>query len=371
MKALLGSLGIATVTLGAAACAHRAPMSNVDRMEAQGVQLAVQPTLVEQVSHTTALLQAVSAVSDSVAWVSGHRATWARTTDGGATWLAGAMAGPDSTLEFRDVHAVDANTAYLLSAGNGAASRIYKTTDGGRIWQLQFMNQDSAAFFDCFDFWDAKHGVAVSDAVRGRLVIIRTDDGGAHWNRVPDDGIPPALEGEGAFAASGTCLVAQGRSVAWIGTGSTAAARVFKTTDRGRHWSVMSTPVVSGQSAGIETVAFRDALRGIALGGRIADANDRSDNVAVTGDGGLTWYLAGRPTISGAIYGSSFVPGVGPVVVAVSPKGMDWSSDGGRTWANINANAYWSVGFSSRWAGWAVGPRGRITHLAFGPIMVN
>ena len=44
-------------------------------------------TITEQQSHTTALLQAVSAVDDSVVWVSGHQATWVRTVDGGRTWV--------------------------------------------------------------------------------------------------------------------------------------------------------------------------------------------------------------------------------------------------------------------------------------------
>ena len=42
-------------------------------------------TITEQQSHTTALLQAVSAVDDTVVWVSGHQATWVRTVDGGRT----------------------------------------------------------------------------------------------------------------------------------------------------------------------------------------------------------------------------------------------------------------------------------------------
>ncbi len=83
------------------------------------------PILEAQSSGTTALLQAVSVVDENIVWVSGHRATYARTVDGGATWEAGVVPGPDS-LQFRDVHAVDAKTAYLLSAGPGDMSRIYK-----------------------------------------------------------------------------------------------------------------------------------------------------------------------------------------------------------------------------------------------------
>jgi photosystem II stability/assembly factor-like uncharacterized protein len=329
------------------------------------------PTLVQQESHTTALLQAVSAVNDSVVWVSGHRATWARSTDGGRTWVPGAMTGADSTLQFRDVHAVDANTAYLLAAGPGQASRIYKTSDAGTTWQLQFMNRDTSAFYDCFDFWDATHGVVVSDAVNGRMIIMRTEDG-THWNPVAEGAMPPALPGEGSPAASGSCLITRGRSLAWFGTEAESGARVYRTTDAGRHWSFATTPVVSGRASGIAALAFWSDRNGMALGGRLLDANDRSDSVAaVTDDGGLTWRVIARPSFSGAVYGVAAVPSLDGYVVAVGPKGLDWLPAGARAWTNASADAFWSVGFASRNAGWAVGPGGRIVHIAFGPPMAN
>ncbi len=52
------------------------------------------PILEAQGSGTTALLQAVSVVDENIVWVSGHRATYARTVDGGTTWEAGVVPGP-------------------------------------------------------------------------------------------------------------------------------------------------------------------------------------------------------------------------------------------------------------------------------------
>ena len=343
-----------------AACSHPAPPGSA----APSAGSVVAPTLVEQESHTTALLQAVSAVNDSVVWVSGHRATWARTSDGGRTWMPGAMTGPDSVLQFRDVHGVDASTAYLLAAGNGGRSRIYKTSDAGRTWQLQFLNRDSTAFYDCFDFWDATHGVAVSDAVNGRMLVLATEDGGAHWNQLAGDGMPAALKAEGSPAASGTCLIVRDKAEAWFGT--EPGARVFHSADRGRHWSVVTTPIVSGEAAGIAAFAFRDAPHGLALGARLLNANDRSDSVvARTDDGGATWQLMHRPPFSGAVYGAAAVPGLASYYVAVGPKGFAWTADAGNAWSSLSSNAYWAVGFASREAGWAVGPGGRITRIAW------
>ena len=47
--------------------------------------------------------------------------------------------------------------------------------------------------------------------------------------------------------------------------------------------------------------------------------------------------------------------------VAVGPRGLDFSTDDGVSWKNLDTLAYWSVGFGSRTRGWAVGPSGRIT----------
>jgi photosystem II stability/assembly factor-like uncharacterized protein len=321
------------------------------------------PVLVEQRSGVAAVLQAVSAVSDDVAWVTGHSATVLRTSDGGATWQRLIVPGADS-LEFRDVQAFDAQFAYLLAAGPGARSRIFLTTDGGRTWAEQFVNPEPRAFYDCFAFFDRARGVVVSDAVDGHLQIRITEDGGAQWNLVPDGGVPDARDGEGAFAASGTCLVARGDHLAWIGTGSTAEARVYRSRNSGRSWMMTAVPVVSGEAAGVTSVAFRDAEHGVALGGRIAAAADTNNQVAVTTDGGVTWTRAGRPPFPGAVFGSAYVPRFRPAtLVAVGPGGLATSSDDGTTWIGRSTNAYWAVGFASPRAGWAVGPNGRITRI--------
>lgn len=158
--------------------------------------------LVEQASGTLELLQAVSVVDRDVVWVSGHGGVYARTTDGGRTWVAASVPGADS-LEFRDVHALDSHTAWLLAAGSGDRSRVYRTDDGGGSWTLQWTNPEPEGFYDCFDFWDGRRGVLYGDAVDGALRILITVDGGRSWQRVPASSLPAALPGEGGFAASG------------------------------------------------------------------------------------------------------------------------------------------------------------------------
>jgi photosystem II stability/assembly factor-like uncharacterized protein len=107
----------------------------------------------QQTIGSDADFRGICAVSGKVAWISGTKGTYGRTTDAGKTWSAGTVPGA-AKLDFRDVEAFGENTAYLLSAGLGEDSRIYKTDDGGQKWVLQFKNPDHEAFYDAMGFWD-------------------------------------------------------------------------------------------------------------------------------------------------------------------------------------------------------------------------
>lgn len=325
------------------------------------------PSRTAQTSGTDALLQAVSPVDDSVVWASGHEGTWARTLDGGATWEAAVVPGAD-TLQFRDVDAFDARTAYLMSAGPGALSRIYRTDDGGATWTLQYTADHPDAFLDCMAFWDAERGIAYGDAVEGVLFVLRTVDGGATWSRVPSAALPPAQDGEGGFAASGSCVDVAAGGRAWIATGNAGRPRVLRTDDFGATWAATDVPVVGGTGSGLTTVGVLEEGTGFALGGTIGADSVRLRSVAVTEDGGRTWREGGRLRLAGPVYGATFVPETpGPALVAVGPGGADWSPDLGATWLEADTLTYWAVAFSSREAGWAVGPEGRITRFGFEP----
>jgi photosystem II stability/assembly factor-like uncharacterized protein len=297
-----------------------------------------------------------------VVWISGLAGTVGRTTDGGNTWRVSVVPGADS-LQFRDIHAVDSSTAYLLSAGTGEASRIYKTTDGGHSWSLKFTNPEPDAFFDCMAFWDDSSGLAFSDAVRGSFIVLGTADG-EQWEPIEMGDAPPALPGEGSFAASGTCIATRGDSSAWFGTGASTRPRVYRTRDRGWSWSVHDTPVVGGSSSsGIMSLAFRDTLHGMVAGGDLQTPDDFADNVGITADGGLNWELAARPTFPGAVYGLALVPGSEGKVVAVGPGGAAYSQDFGMSWVALDTLDYWSAAFGSSSEGWLVGPDGRIAKI--------
>ena len=324
--------------------------------------LLVSPHWAIQSSGVTVRLRGVSAVSDQVAWASGADSTVLRTSDGGRTWQK--LAVTADKLDFRDVDAIDARTAYVLSIGNGPASRIYKTTDAGATWALQFKNDNPKAFYDAMSFWDANHGLVIGDSIDGQLCLMTTEDGGQHWVRVAASALPPALPNEGAFAASGTNIAVFGKDNAWIGTGAAAKARVLRTHDRGRTWAIAGTPLVAGPSAGIFSVAFRDAKHGIIVGGDYKKESEAVDNLAVTSDGGATWTLV--KGLSGFRSVVAYVPGVKTTLVAIGPSGADYSNDDGRTWKALDGPGFDTVSFvRGKPIGWATGARGTIGRLVF------
>ncbi|HEX6314202.1 MAG TPA: hypothetical protein VFZ73_05055 [Gemmatimonadaceae bacterium] len=318
--------------------------------------LALQPRTawIDQDSGVLARLRGVSAASTEVVWASGTEGTVIRTDDRGATWRRSVV--PDAgTLDFRDIDAIDERTAFVLSIGNGDASRIYKTSDAGATWTLQFKNDDPKAFFDAMAFRDASRGFAFSDSVDGAFVILRTDDGGTRWTRIPAASLPPALAGEGAYAASGSNIAVRGDRV-WIGT---TASRVLRSGDGGRTWEVSQTPLATGPSAGIFSVAFSDDSSGVVVGGDYKKETEAADSAAVTADGGRTWTLVSG--LSGFRSAVAHVPGSARTFIAVGPSGSDLSTDGGRTWNALPGPGFHAISFApGSPIGWAVGERGSI-----------
>jgi photosystem II stability/assembly factor-like uncharacterized protein len=326
--------------------------------------MLVVPRWSVQTSGVTQRLRGVSAVSEKVAWASGAGATVLRTEDGGTTWQK--LNVTTEALDFRDVDAVDTQTAYIMSIGNGPASRIYKTVDTGKTWNLQFKNDDPKAFLDAMSFWDANHGIAFGDSVDKQFYILTTADGGRTWSRVPTTNLPPAQVNEGAFAASGTNIAVFGKSHAWIGTGAASKSRVLHTSDGARTWQVANTPLASGPSAGIFSIAFRDAKHGVIAGGDYKKEQEAVDNIAMTSDGGATWTLA--EGLSGFRSVVAYVPGMKtPTLIALGPSGGDYSLDDGRTWIPIVGPGFDTFSFvPGKQIGWGAGAEGKIGRLTLG-----
>lgn len=308
---------------------------------------------------TKASLRGLSVVSEKVIWAGGTGGTFLRTIDGGKNWTVGQISGAEK-LDFRDVEAFDADTAYALSIGDGESSRIYKTVDGGKKWKLQFQNTNPKAFFDAFAFWDSNNGIAMSDPVVGKYVLVGTSDGGEKWKLLDPDKMPNAKSGEAAFAASGTCLITAGKNNIYLISGG-QDARVFRSDNRGVTWLVSDTPITKGTAgSGIFSIAMFDKNRGAIVGGNYEKAGEINNNLAFTNDGGKSWKLG--KGLNGYRSGVAFVDK--KILIAVGANGSDLSIDGGKTWKNLDKENYNSVQVSGKNSIWAVGANGLVAKYA-------
>ena len=313
----------------------------------------------KQTVDTKASFRGLSVVDTNIVWASGTGGTVIRTIDGGTTWDL--IKVPDAeNLDFRDIEAFDANTAYILSIGNGEDSRIYKTIDGGKTWKLQFQNTNEKAFFDAIACWDKTNCIAMSDPVDGKFLIIKTDNG-AEWKPLDTANMPAVKTGEAAFAASGTCLITRGKSNAFLVSGG-MAARVFRTNDRGKTWNVVEPPITKGTSgSGIFSIAMRNAKNGVIVGGDYEKPDMTQNLSAITTDGGKTWVASSG--LNGYRSGVAYLDK--RTLIAVGSNGSDISKDGGKTWSKFGEGNFNAVQTDGKEMIWAVGPNGFVARCLF------
>ena len=317
------------------------------------------PLWVPQTSPVDVELRGLSVVNSRIAWASGAKGTVLRTLDG-ENWRVVPVAGAEA-LDFRDIEAFDANNAIAMSIGQGPASNVYKTADGGLTWRRVFANTEPEGFWDALAFWDPKHGALFGDPVGNRFQVFTTEDGGETWKKTPEAGMPMALPNEGAFAASGSCIVTgPGKRLTFV-TGGAAKARVFTSIDQGRTFTVTTSPVRAGApSKGLFSALWADEKLLLTVGGDYKERALEGVNLASSTNGGARWEaLEARPVgfLSSIVRG----PAQDAAIVVVGLAGTGISYDRGATWRSYDSTPYNTAGFAREGrTGWAVGPKGLI-----------
>jgi photosystem II stability/assembly factor-like uncharacterized protein len=343
-----------------------------------------------QDSGVTVALRGIHAVNGNVAWASGAGGTVLRTTDGGAHWQK--CSTPDAqadgaTLDFRGLQAWNANTAVVMSSGPGDKSRLYKTTNGCRSWQLLFVNPDAPqGFFDSFWF-NGPRGIVLGDPVEGRFVVYVTTNRGKHWKRDRLPGLALDNRTLAAFAASNSSI-AKGNNLfaRCFATGGKSGAVFFTrpfTAEEEKHgifdlllrkktpWRSSAIPLASGtETSGAFAVAYRypvttglcptcgfgDNSRFIAVGGDYTKPNASAGTAAWSADGGVNWTPSAvlPHGYRSAVEWSAALN----VWITAGANGSDVSRDEGKTWQPLDDGNWNALSLP-----FAVGPNGRIARL--------
>jgi len=344
-----------------------------------------------QQSGTTAGLRGIDTIDSRIAWASGTEGTVLRTIDGGAKWQKCAV--PDAatdgaTLDIRGIQAFNAQAAIVMASGPGDKSRLYKTTDGCRTWELLFKNPDTPeGFFDSFWF-NGSDGMLLGDPVRGQLTVFKTANGGKSWKHDSHDGLSLHGRSLAAFAASNSCIARGNRLFAQgIVTGGKDGAVLFSRLnfpdfDKSRGmigkigwkelgWKSIPVPVIAGtESSGAFSIGYRYPLtsgickdcgfgensRLIAVGGDYSKPNESPGTAAWSADGGDHWTASARPPHG---YRSSvqWAEHLNAWITA-GTNGSDISRDDGKTWQPLDDGNWNALSLP-----FVVGPKGRIARL--------
>lgn len=356
-------------------------------------QWAVQPSGADAVDF-----HAVSALSDKVAWVAGEQGTVLHTDDG-VNWRRCAMPDEAAHLDFRGVQAFNDKTALVMSTGKGELSRVYRTVDGCRTWEMVFENPDPDGALRSLSFQYRPavapatgyfaFGVLIGQPVGGEFQIFTSRNYGTTWQPLHDDeGFAPgpsavAAPGEVPFGGGSLSPLADGNSFAFVTAGGEGARLLYpsgETYDFDHvamkySFAQIRLPMPAGKGAGAYSVGARPAAAG------------RVDLMVVGGDpvdpdtGAAVFVRHGGPALKGLVVSRavpSMQPPRGPRTavafdgdgrrwIAVGLNGTDVSVDDGRTWSPVSPLPGQAADADKGWEAlslpFVVGPHGRIGKL--------
>lgn len=198
--------------------------------------------------------RALEVTSNNEAWLAGSTGEWLHLYGTGshstvahyqdAIWIS-----PDSNLapHYRGIAVTPHAVLGSVIASPGFIRRA-EFDDAGKLKLPRtsaWMEEDSAVFMDAILAVDNSTLVAMGDPIDECLCVIRSEDEGRSWAKVPCalnglPGVPLAKEGEAAFAASNGNLASAGDTL-WMLSGG-GASRVYRSLDRGQSWMVFDTP---------------------------------------------------------------------------------------------------------------------------------
>ncbi len=280
-------------------------------------------------TQTQASFRGLSVVDDRVAWLAGNQGTVGRSVSGGKSWSFQVIPGFEKS-DFRTLYAFDSLRAIVANAGSPGV--ILRTENGGESWKEVFRIDHKDAFFDGLDFWDEKHGILYGDPINGKLLLVKTSDGGQTWNKATENERPVLDSGEASFAASGTNIRLWAKRYVAIATGGLKSG-IWFSSNRGKNWSKIVVPILQGtDSRGIFSLAIQDR-NWLVAGGDYKMDTLKKDHVFYSGDAGKSWIFPQQPTGGYRECAEFMDPGL---VVAAGPGGVDLSQDGGKNWKTIS-----------------------------------
>lgn len=228
---------------------------------------------------------------------------------------------PENVEELRDICLVN---DYIYSMQSGTTGKVLSVDPLLITPSVTEYNFWKGVFLDGMDFY-GNTGFLMGDPVDDYFSLYHTADGGRTW--IPCEGKLPAQKGEAGYAASGTNVqVLNDSTFIFVSGGS--ANNFYKSTDRGKTWSIAPIDFNTGEGNGPFSVCFKNEREGVAVGGEWKKPNGAEKTAFYTLDGGKTW----KESTLGLRGFRSCVYYKNDVFYSCGSNGIDFSINGGITW---------------------------------------
>ncbi len=302
-----------------------------------------------------------------------------KSDDGGRTWMhLGEDVFTGLGIGSIVVHPSNSHILYVATSATGVRGPmlpirgIYRSTDGGRSWEVLIGCRDCAGASDLV--MHPRHPNILYAAFWG-YGIFRSTDGGEHWTQLTQ-GLPDANFGNIRIALSPSNPNVLYAGFEYTIPGRFTGGLVFKSTDGGVSWSwLQNAPnYCTGQCWYDNVVVVHPRNSNyVYLGGSanyIWEPVFRVKEVVVRStDGGITWEDltpndSPAHTLHPDVHAIVFAPSNSNVVWVGTDGGVWRSTDGGRTWENRNTNLS-----TLQFTGVSVHPRN--VHLVYGGMQDN
>ena len=280
-----------------------------------------------------------------------------KSMDGGRTWASQGLRETRHISRIQ-VHPRNPDIAYVAAVGNLWRSSpergVYKTTDGGTIWDLVLFVDDETGAIDLIMDPDDPNTLFAAMYQRQRTAwgfngggpgsgIHRTLDGGATWERL-EDGLP-----EGDLGRIGLDVYKRDGNLVF----ATVQARrgqsgVYASRDRGDTWEKLSSTNPRPMYFSLIRVDPNNSER-VYVGGQ---------NLMRSDDGGRTFTSDGARNVHLDHHALWIDPSNSNRLVLGSDGGVSTSFDGSETWRfydNLPVSQFYEIGYDTRNPYWVCG----------------
>ena len=259
------------------------------------------------------------------------------TEDNGNAWaqiLSGNKYSCWSGDDLYSIFCINENIGWAVgsraSCLGGGGNIVLKTTNGGKIWKTQLIDQQEGGPIRSVYFINENYGWAVGEGIPG---FYRSTDGGENW-----------MEVGGLFSPSSVIFMNQYNG--WA-TKDNYDYGIYKSTDGGETWEIKS----SGTSKDLNCVKYYNSSLGMCVG--------NEGIVLLSTDGGESWAIQNSGTfndlnaITFTNSSSVWIAGENGTVLNSTNLGATWTSYDG-----VTENDLTSLCFANEYTGWFAGMNG-------------